>query len=322
MKTECPAIILVADTREQTPLPFSNLPTIPGTLLTGDYSIRGLEHLFSVERKTIDDLVHSVIQQRERFEKEFHRLRGFQFARLLIIGSEQQIEQGYYRSQANPKAVLHSLHALEVRYSVPVVFSPTPESAALLVERWGYWFAREIFKNATALNRERTIAPLYHTILYHALKAPACAMHIFHCHTPPCSSVFLACCRIDRQGDFTIDQGADMDDFFSIDGRLNRGAYFLQNMGISATITVGVIAASYYLNDPGNPYMGVMPGGLFVSGHLVDRGDLHAGAGCRATASGWPCMLFMASVFPSVFWRVCFLYAFHTFKAVKSKRKV
>ena len=154
MTKPLPEFTIITDTREQTPLPFSNLPSVPGTLLTGDYSIRGLEHLFAIERKTIDDLVHSVIQQRERFEKELHRLRGFQFARLLIIGSEQQIEQGYYRSNANPKAVLHSLHALEVRYSVPVVFNPTPESAALLIERWGYWLAREIFKNASLLNRE------------------------------------------------------------------------------------------------------------------------------------------------------------------------
>ena len=151
MNINSPSFTIITDTREQTPLPFSNLPTIPGTLLTGDYSIRGLEHLFSVERKTVDDLVHSVIQQRERFEKELHRLRGFHFARLLIIGTEQQIEQGHYRSQANPKAVLHSMYALEIRYSVPIVFSPTPQAAALLVERWAYWYAREICKNAKGL---------------------------------------------------------------------------------------------------------------------------------------------------------------------------
>lgn len=146
-----PSFTIVTDTREQTPLPFSNIPTETGTLQSGDYSIRGLEHLFAIERKTITDLVGSVTRDRERFERELHRLRGFHFARLLVIGSEQEITNGQYRSNANPKAILHSMYALEIRYSVPIVFSPTPEAAALLVERWSYWFAREVWKNAKGL---------------------------------------------------------------------------------------------------------------------------------------------------------------------------
>ena len=151
MTKPLPEFTITIDTREQTPLPFSNIPTEAGTLQSGDYSIRGLEHLFAIERKTIADLVGSVTRDRERFERELHRLRGFHFARLLVIGSEQQIANGQYRSNANPKAVLHSMYALEIRYSVPIVFSPTPQAAALLVERWAYWYAREICKNAKGL---------------------------------------------------------------------------------------------------------------------------------------------------------------------------
>jgi hypothetical protein len=33
-------------------------------------------------------------ENRQRFERELHRLRGFRFARLLVVGSEEEILQG------------------------------------------------------------------------------------------------------------------------------------------------------------------------------------------------------------------------------------
>src|SRR5688572_14128726 len=75
--------VLVIDTREQTPLPFERLATERGTLHTGDYSFKGGEDVFAVERKTIPDLVACCIgENRERFCRELHRLRGFLFTRL------------------------------------------------------------------------------------------------------------------------------------------------------------------------------------------------------------------------------------------------
>ena len=139
---------LIIDTREQTPLSFKNLPAIRGTLTSGDYSIAGAQELFAVERKSIPDLVMSLTTERERFERELHRLRGFRFARLLIVGAESEIATHRYRSNANPKAVLHSLWAFEARYNVPLVFEPLEDRAAVLIEKWTYWFAREIQRTA------------------------------------------------------------------------------------------------------------------------------------------------------------------------------
>ena len=124
------------DTREQSPLVFKHLPARPGTLTTGDYSFAGAEELFSIERKAIPDLISSCTIGRERFERELHRLRGFRFARLLVIGTEAEVLVHHYRSNATPKAVLHSLWAFEARYNVPVVFAPDVDRAAILVERW------------------------------------------------------------------------------------------------------------------------------------------------------------------------------------------
>ena len=146
--------IIVTDTREQEPLVFTRLKSVRGTLYSADYGILGLEDSFAVERKSIDDLANCCLaSNRERFEHELHRLRGFRFKRLLIIGAREDIATGHYHSRIAPKSVLATLGAFEVRYDLPVVFSDSTESAALLVERWACWFAREVVQNANMLLR-------------------------------------------------------------------------------------------------------------------------------------------------------------------------
>ncbi len=144
---------IVIDSREQTPLTFTRLDSVVGTLQSGDYSFVGGDS-FVIERKSIPDLVSCCVgSNRERFERELHRLRGFKFARLLIVGSRQDIEEHNYRSDVAPKSVLHSLSAFEARYGIAVVFEPCPEAAACLVESWAYWSAREVVGAANELLR-------------------------------------------------------------------------------------------------------------------------------------------------------------------------
>jgi DNA excision repair protein ERCC-4 len=147
--------VIVIDTREQEPLVFERLASRARTLVSGDYSVVGLEHLFAVERKSITDLVSCCIgQNRERFERELHRLRGYRFKRLLVVGSEAEILKGDYRSNIKPQAVIGTLRAFEMRYDLPVVFSQTPELAARQVESWAFWFAREIVEVVNNLKRQ------------------------------------------------------------------------------------------------------------------------------------------------------------------------
>lgn len=148
--------VVVIDTREQDPLPVAALPVVRGTLISGDYSILGAEELFAIERKTITDLVGCCTgENRARFERELHRLRGFEFARLIIVGTQDDIAAGRYRSAVSPASVLASLAAWEVRYRVPTVFAPTVSEAVAYVEAWALWFARERIKTAEAINHPR-----------------------------------------------------------------------------------------------------------------------------------------------------------------------
>jgi DNA excision repair protein ERCC-4 len=144
-----PAIIV--DSREQTPLPITDLPSERGTLDTGDYSVRGCEHLFAVERKTVSDLVSCCAGERDRFIRELFRLRGYAFKRLLIIGSQAEVMAHQYRSNIAPSAVLGSLAAWEIRFDIPVIWESDPATAAKLVCRWAWYFARELSKSVAAM---------------------------------------------------------------------------------------------------------------------------------------------------------------------------
>ena len=150
MTSQLPLPVIVTDSREQTPLQFS-YPSIKAGLTSGDYSIQGLEDYFTIERKSLSDLYGSLTSGRDRFSRELHRMKAYSFRRLLVIGSEHEIEQGSSRAKGlNPKSIIHSLYAIEAR-GVPVVFSSSPEAAASLIERWAFWYQREHLKTAKAL---------------------------------------------------------------------------------------------------------------------------------------------------------------------------
>jgi len=137
--------IIITDSREKTRLTFTHYKTEVSTLTTGDYSIKGMESSFSIERKSIPDLISSLTHDRPRFTRELERLRGYSFKRLLIVGSLDQVKAGDYRSKATPESVLGSLNTFEVRYDIPVVFIESRSKAAEQVETWaGYYFTEQL----------------------------------------------------------------------------------------------------------------------------------------------------------------------------------
>ncbi len=153
LKTLLPTVIV--DTREQAPLQFASLPFEVDTLATGDYSARGLESDISIERKSISDLIGSLTSGRERFMRELERMRAFPFRRLLIVGTVEEIGAHKYRGNTSPKAILHSLHAIEAR-GVPIVFEREESKAAELVERWIWWRARAVMAAASEISKHTT----------------------------------------------------------------------------------------------------------------------------------------------------------------------
>ena len=115
--------VIAIDSREQRPFDFPAWPVVSATLVSGDYSISGLESLCAVERKSLPDLVACVGPERERFRRELHRLRGYRCRAVVIEATVADVVEHRYRSKVHPSAVLGSVASWQTRYSVPFSFA-------------------------------------------------------------------------------------------------------------------------------------------------------------------------------------------------------
>ena len=123
-----PKPIVIVDTREKNPFDFSRFKNWIGeersqALKVGDYSIEGMEELLVLERKTLTDLITTLIQQRERFFKQCEKMTKYRWRALLIEASYEDIKSSYdqdeYNTSAHPNAVSGTLDALEAGKSAP-----------------------------------------------------------------------------------------------------------------------------------------------------------------------------------------------------------
>jgi DNA excision repair protein ERCC-4 len=96
--------------------------TIHRRLPIGDYTLLDMEDEVAVERKTLPDLVRSIIQERKDFIKKCEGLSVFKKKCVVIEGSLGSIKTPYEDSQAHPNAVLGSLLAAQERWEIPVYF--------------------------------------------------------------------------------------------------------------------------------------------------------------------------------------------------------
>lgn len=150
-KTSAVAPVVIIDSREQRPLGIEAYPTIDQGLPVGDYGILGFSDwnnpAFIVERKSLDDLVGSLTEGRERFLKEIEKMRQFRFRAVLIEGTVDQVGLGQYVSQATPQSILASLDAIAVRANVHLFWCGDASGAARQLERLVRQFCRGVEKD-------------------------------------------------------------------------------------------------------------------------------------------------------------------------------
>ena len=146
-----PSPVIVIDRREQCAWQFENLPSEPGTLTTGDYSLKGLTHLVAIERKSLDDLLSCIGRERDRFKRELQRLRAYRFRCLIVETDYSALEAGEWRSKIQPASVLGSLAAWQAQYSLPIWLAGEHEAAARFAERYLFQAARCVARENAAL---------------------------------------------------------------------------------------------------------------------------------------------------------------------------
>ena len=127
--------VIAVDTRDRVdPLVFHRCPWAWRTMPSGDYSAVGLERVLAFERKKIGDFIACCYAERERFVAELERLRGYDYAAVMIQGTRGEIERGEFRSRGTPQSILASMDAFEMAFRVPFYFFATADEMAQRIE--------------------------------------------------------------------------------------------------------------------------------------------------------------------------------------------
>jgi hypothetical protein len=143
-------VTAICDTREQRPLDLAPMKTLRTGLDTGDYSIAGLENVVTVERKSLPDLLQCVGNERERFEREMHRILAFPHKMLVIEATWADIRAGAWRQKVTANAVAGSLLGWMSR-GIPAFFAADHDMAGGIVRHFLFLSARRRWLEASAM---------------------------------------------------------------------------------------------------------------------------------------------------------------------------
>ena len=145
-------ISFVIDSREQLPFCFDSddIEIIHKALPTGDYSLSGYENLVAVERKNLEDFIHSAIHTRGRFFSEIRRLSTMPFKCIVIEGSLADVLGHRYRSGADPASIFGTTLSIIVDYGVPVFFCCDRQIALAFTEK----YLRRVHRKLTCEKRK------------------------------------------------------------------------------------------------------------------------------------------------------------------------
>lgn len=128
---------IVVDTDEKTPWVFpAEQPVVSAALPAGDYSIMGYENTISLERKTLSDLVSTVIHDRDRFFAELVRLKKYRRKAVVIEGDVSDIFELRYKSEAHPYSILGTIQSFHLTFNVPFLWWHSREYAEWLAMKW------------------------------------------------------------------------------------------------------------------------------------------------------------------------------------------
>jgi ERCC4-type nuclease len=143
-------MIILIDDREKTAWEFPGVETEEARIETGDYTIKGFEDRFAIERKSINDLAKSVGSERDRFESEIKRAQSMDNFAVVIEGTPQEVRNGAYYSKIHPNAVMGTVQKWPWRYNtLEFVWAGdrerAPQEALRLLDRWYLIAASDLF---------------------------------------------------------------------------------------------------------------------------------------------------------------------------------
>ena len=152
---------IVVDSREQCPFRFEGYPVEveTGALASADYSLHGFTDRIGIERKSMQDLIHCLGPDRERFSRELQRLKAYDSSAVVIEQPQSVLRLGHYRSAMNAESAWQSVIALSMRFRVPFWFCDSRADAEAVTFNFLRHFARDRWRELQALRLAPTMTP-------------------------------------------------------------------------------------------------------------------------------------------------------------------
>lgn len=131
---------IITDTREQLNLDFSkfrDVESVRTKLDAGDYSVVGYENLISFERKSVQDLVGTLVGGHQRFLRELERMKNYKEKYILIEHSPAILYSYCVKHGWENKfnTIIQSLLAYACHYQCRVRFCKDREDMAAYIVR-------------------------------------------------------------------------------------------------------------------------------------------------------------------------------------------
>ncbi len=152
----------VVDSREQLPLNLFPMTEIVAGLQTGDYSLKGCEHLVAIERKSPTDFLGCIpVSGEGRFNDELERMTAYRYRALVIECTAAQMRSGdptvYGRSRVHPNAAMAVAGRWAMR-GVPVWWAGSRSEAEYAVKAFLWLAAKELWEESLSLHSQLRIA--------------------------------------------------------------------------------------------------------------------------------------------------------------------
>lgn len=133
-------MIIITDSREQLNLDFSrfkNVESVRAKLDAGDYSVIGYENKISFERKSIQDLVGTLVGGHQRFLRELERMKSYKEKYILVEHSPTILYSYCVKHGWENKfnTIIQSLLAYACHYGIRVRFCKNREDMAAYIVR-------------------------------------------------------------------------------------------------------------------------------------------------------------------------------------------
>lgn len=139
-QSQKPLFKIIEDTREIRPLSFAkfkNIEVVRTKLDAGDYSIACYENVISFERKSVQDLVGTLVGGHQRFLRELERMKDYEEKYILVEHSPTILYSYCVKHGWENKfnIIIQSLLAYACHYGIRVRFCKDRDDMASYIVR-------------------------------------------------------------------------------------------------------------------------------------------------------------------------------------------